>query len=154
MEKIKDSVVIEFSDVETLLSSFVTINKKTEDNKKESFMSIIDKINIPVGKHLLDELDDYSDNSFICDYSQNDLSLVLDSGGSIKNKPKTETKIAKSRLKTQVSPKNKKPSITGTNSKINRKQNEKDFGYATTKLNPKNGHHLNGENQDFNKKKV
>lgn len=146
---------MEFSDVETILGSFVSLNKKTEDNKKESFMSIIDKINIPVGKHLIDELDDYSDNSFICDYSQNDLSLVLDSGGSIKNKPKTETKIVKSRLKTEVSPKNKKPSIAGGHTKMNnRKQNEKDFGFATMKLNQKNGHHMNGENQDFNKKKV
>ena len=41
-------------------------------------MAMIEKISIPHGKHTVDEVEDFTDNSFMCDFSREDLSLILD----------------------------------------------------------------------------
>ena len=39
---------------------------------------MIEKVNKPINKHIVDQVADFSDNSFICDYSKEDLSAFID----------------------------------------------------------------------------
>lgn len=94
VDELKDSIVVEFNDSLSFLNDFVTVSKVADKNMKESFVSMIDKITIP-SYHFVEESQDYSDNSFICDFSQNDLSLIMDSQGAVQNKEISNKRIGK-----------------------------------------------------------
>ena len=49
---------------------------------------------IPSGKHIVEDIDDFEENSFICDFSKEDLSLILD--GEVKKT--TNKKIANQKI--------------------------------------------------------
>ena len=59
---------------------------------------MIEKASNPLSKHLIDEVADFSDNSFICDYSREDLSVFIDDT----EKNKTPTKKDKSTILNQT----------------------------------------------------
>lgn len=51
---------------------------------------MIEKVNNPMSKHIIDEVADFSDNSFICDYSREDLSAFIDDSDKVKTPLKKE----------------------------------------------------------------
>ena len=60
------------------LNNIAIIYVASDEVKKDNFLSIIERVNNPNSKHIFDEVADFSDNSFICDYSREDLSVFIE----------------------------------------------------------------------------
>ena len=58
------------------MNNIALIYVASDEVKKDIFLSMIDKVNHPTSKHISDEVGDFSDNSFKCDYSREDLSVT------------------------------------------------------------------------------
>lgn len=93
-------------------------------------MTMIEKINLPTGKHILEDLGDFDDNSFICDYSKGDLSLILD-GEIKKSSVTTRRQTNRNDLGKTVaklgSPNHKAPSIASPRHQLARSKSNYQF---------------------------
>lgn len=83
---------------------------------------MIEKVNSPIGKHMIDGLEDFSDNSFICDYSREDLSIFIEDTSEPKTPMKKDKKAQLNQTLKFTSPEPKT-----TRSKVMRSKSNHNF---------------------------